>query len=366
MRAIPKTAKKTPPAKQSREQIVADTIEDAMRPYLGVLPPHALATMRDILEDTMATHPVALEALDVMDEPQPVDESGTRVREASRRQRRRRDGERLVSDESREQKLARRAIEAGVLQARALHWEKRYRGFVDAGGKLVSRGNAALPGIVEEYDEDDALGGFEDYCRRRLDFAMLHGGIRVEARHLRIDRAAQRAAADLLALRRTMAGAPGDEPGATPRENARALARAVAAATFVAMTEEAQRAGEEDMIAREEFATAMAVVAATVTALPKPQRRLLVLLYHEGQTLIEARAALGYHYNTVLGWHAKALAEIRRQLEKRGIEHAPGRGGAPRGGAPGAEARTRATKVRTTAAKATARTRTRAERESEP
>lgn len=73
------TEKKDPP-KRTREQIVAASIEDAMRPYLGVLPAHALATMREILEDTMATHPVALEALDELDKPMP-DQSGTRVRD---------------------------------------------------------------------------------------------------------------------------------------------------------------------------------------------------------------------------------------------------------------------------------------------
>lgn len=77
-----KQAKKTPPAKRSREQIVADTIEDAMRPYLGVLPDYALATMREILEETLATHPVAVEALDDLEkEAAAVDKSGTRVRD---------------------------------------------------------------------------------------------------------------------------------------------------------------------------------------------------------------------------------------------------------------------------------------------
>jgi hypothetical protein len=69
------------PTKQTREQIIAESIEDAMRPYLGVLPPEALQTMRDILEDTMATHPVATQALDeLVGQPVP-DRSGTRVRE---------------------------------------------------------------------------------------------------------------------------------------------------------------------------------------------------------------------------------------------------------------------------------------------
>jgi hypothetical protein len=77
-----KAAKKTPPAKRSRAQIVNQTIEDTMRPYVGVLPDYALASMRAILEDTLATHPVALEALDDMEREAAVaDGSGTRVRD---------------------------------------------------------------------------------------------------------------------------------------------------------------------------------------------------------------------------------------------------------------------------------------------
>jgi RNA polymerase sigma factor (sigma-70 family) len=237
-----------------------------------------------------------------------------------------------VSDESREHKLLRRALAAGILETRAAYWHKRYGGCAEA-DELVSRANAALPRIVEKYQ--DALGAFEDYCRRRVDFVMLTG-IRVEARHLRIDRAAQRAAADLLALQRSTPGALADAldatdaPGVTPREQARALARAVAAATFVAMAQEAQRAGQEDMISRQDFATAMTVISATLAALPRQQQKVFALVYGEGRSLTEAHELLGYHYNTVLGWHAKVLAAIRKQLEKHDIKHAPGRGGAPR------------------------------------
>jgi RNA polymerase sigma factor (sigma-70 family) len=231
-----------------------------------------------------------------------------------------------VSDASREQKLMRRALDANIVTPRAAYWRKRYRGRVEA-EELVGLGNAALPRIVERYQ--DALGAFEDYVRRRVDYAMLTG-IRVEARHLRLDWAAQLAAADLLTLRRTTTGAAANEPGATLREQAKALSRAVAAATFVAMAEEAQRDGVEDVIAREDFATAMTVIDATLAALTKPQRRLFVMVYQEGRTLTAAAEVLGYHYNTVQGWHANVLAKIREQLEKRDIKHAPGRGGAPR------------------------------------
>jgi hypothetical protein len=63
-----------------RDRIVAESIEEAMRPYLGVLPEEALTSMRDILEEAMETHPVALEALDAIEARPAVDRSGTRVR----------------------------------------------------------------------------------------------------------------------------------------------------------------------------------------------------------------------------------------------------------------------------------------------
>jgi hypothetical protein len=65
---------------RSRAEIIAQTIEDAMRPYLHVLPPEGLKSMRDALEDALTTHPAALEALAAMEEQLPVDRSGTRPR----------------------------------------------------------------------------------------------------------------------------------------------------------------------------------------------------------------------------------------------------------------------------------------------
>jgi len=224
-----------------------------------------------------------------------------------------------VIDAEREKKLAMRATEARIIEKGAAYWDNRYRGLVKA-DELASLGNTALLGVVRTYK--DELGGFEDYCKRRIDFAML-SGIRLEARHLRVDWAAQRAAADLLALHR------GDR-ATVPSARLDDVTRAVAAATFAAMAEEAQRGGEGDMIAREEFATAMTVIASTLAALTAPQRKLFVLRYQQDRTLMAVKEELGRHYNTVERWHDNVLAEIRKQLEKRGINHAPGRGGAPR------------------------------------
>lgn len=80
MKRAPKKPAAPAPAKPPLDPIVEDTIERAMRPYLGVLPPEGLKTMREILEDTLTTHPVALEALTEMRGEPVVDKSGTRPR----------------------------------------------------------------------------------------------------------------------------------------------------------------------------------------------------------------------------------------------------------------------------------------------
>jgi len=73
-------AEATPEVPKTRAEIIAETIDDAMRPYLGVLPPEGLKSMRDALEDALTTHPVAVEALDAIEQQAPRDRSGTRVR----------------------------------------------------------------------------------------------------------------------------------------------------------------------------------------------------------------------------------------------------------------------------------------------
>jgi RNA polymerase sigma factor (sigma-70 family) len=224
-----------------------------------------------------------------------------------------------VIDEGREQALARRVIEARTLEARALHWEKRYRGFVKA-DQLCDDGNFALESIVREYKVE--LGGFDDYARRRIDYAMLTG-IRIEARRKRIDWAAQRAAADLLATWRA-------DSGDAPPDQIREMLHAVAAATFVVQAEEAQRGGIDDMIAREDYATAMEVIASVLAAQPKPRRRLFVMNYQDGKHLSEIAGLLGIHQKTAEGWRKTVLAEMHAALVKRGILHPPSRGGAPR------------------------------------
>jgi|HubBroStandDraft_6_1064221.scaffolds.fasta_scaffold289296_2 hypothetical protein len=63
------------------DPIVEEAIERAMRPYVGVLPPSGLQSMRDALVDALTTHPVALEALAALKEQAPQGGSGTRRRD---------------------------------------------------------------------------------------------------------------------------------------------------------------------------------------------------------------------------------------------------------------------------------------------
>ena len=63
------------------DPILAKAVEDAMRPYLDILPASGLETMRDILVDALTTHPVAVDALaEIRRNEPPSGGSGTRVR----------------------------------------------------------------------------------------------------------------------------------------------------------------------------------------------------------------------------------------------------------------------------------------------
>jgi RNA polymerase sigma factor (sigma-70 family) len=220
---------------------------------------------------------------------------------------------------TREDNLARQALESGVLEKRAARWALRYGGLVGA-DELESAGNTALVAIVREYDP--ARSGFEEFCRWRLDMVML-ASIRAEARDKRIDRAAQLAAADLLSTYHSA-------PGATAAEKVREVARATAAATFVAQAEEAQHGGEDAVAEREQYKLALAIIAAVLLTLPHEQQRLFVLHFQDRKPLSEVRKILQIHQNTAEAWRKKGLAEIRKALEKQGIKHAPGRGGGAR------------------------------------
>jgi RNA polymerase sigma factor (sigma-70 family) len=224
-----------------------------------------------------------------------------------------------VIDAKRERELALRARELDIVPDCARKLARRYAGLVNE-SDLESLGNETLADVVRMHQDDRSP--FESYCRWRIKFVML-SSIRALARDKRIDRAAMRAQADLLSLWR-------GDPHDTPRERMQRMADAVTAATFAAMVEEAQRGGEGDLIAREEYATAMTVLAEVLGALPRPQQKLFVLVYVEGRSLEEAHVALGVHYNTVLRWHAQALEAVKEKLIRLDITGRPGRGGAPR------------------------------------
>jgi hypothetical protein len=51
-------------------------IERAMAPYVGMVPPKALAEMREFVSDFLATHPVAVRLMARLRPPPTVDVSG--------------------------------------------------------------------------------------------------------------------------------------------------------------------------------------------------------------------------------------------------------------------------------------------------
>jgi hypothetical protein len=71
------------PAPEPLDPIVEEVIQQAMLPYLGVLPPSGLESMRYALVDALTTHPDAIDALRAMREQPAADGSGTRVRDGN-------------------------------------------------------------------------------------------------------------------------------------------------------------------------------------------------------------------------------------------------------------------------------------------
>jgi len=226
--------------------------------------------------------------------------------------------EREQRDE-REKNLLQHAREADIVNKRALYFARRFRPVARV-DDLLELGNFALAGVVREFQTE--LGAFLDFCKQRVDRAMLDG-IRVEARHQRLEWAARRALADLLATFRS-------KPDLGPRDRMDRLADNVAAATFAVVTEEAQHGGEDELSVREEYVTAHAVLKSVLVALPTQQKRLFVLLYVDHRTQDHAAEQLRVHVNTIRRWQEKVHEEIRHQLQLKGITQRPGRGTGPR------------------------------------
>ena len=63
--------------KPMRDPIVEAQIERSLSRYAGLVTPEMMATLREVLEDALTTHPVALKLVDSLRERPAPDASGT-------------------------------------------------------------------------------------------------------------------------------------------------------------------------------------------------------------------------------------------------------------------------------------------------
>ncbi len=73
----------TPTPPTPLDPIVEAEVERAISPYVGLLPPEVLKTMREVLEDALTTHPVAMKLIDHLRERVAPDASGTIPKEGA-------------------------------------------------------------------------------------------------------------------------------------------------------------------------------------------------------------------------------------------------------------------------------------------
>ena len=73
----------TPTPPTPLDPLVAAEVERALSPYVGLVPPDVLQTMREVLEDALTTHPVAMKLLDHLRERVAQEVSGTIPKEGA-------------------------------------------------------------------------------------------------------------------------------------------------------------------------------------------------------------------------------------------------------------------------------------------
>lgn len=78
-KAVPMSTPPKPPL----DPIVEAQIERSVSRYAALVPPEMLATMREILEDALTTHPVAVKLVDNLRERAAPDMSGTVVKDGA-------------------------------------------------------------------------------------------------------------------------------------------------------------------------------------------------------------------------------------------------------------------------------------------
>jgi RNA polymerase sigma factor (sigma-70 family) len=209
-----------------------------------------------------------------------------------------------------------------VVERAASQLARRFPGRIKA-RELYAIGTFALYRAAREF-RDEHSHDFADYAYRRVRCAMLDE-LRLETKQERRRRAAYKGADLFLATYRD------DEFNVFLHDDDAEVGRRLQecaddllAATFAAMVEEAQRADAEDPVdASEEHRRAHEALAGALRVLTEEQREILALVYREQKTLDEAAAALGLTYITTRRRHAGALAALREELRRLGVDRAP-------------------------------------------
>lgn len=209
-----------------------------------------------------------------------------------------------------------------VVEREATKLELRFPGRADARA-LYAVGTFALYRAARRF-RDELSRDFVDYARRCVRGAMLDS-LRLEKKEERRKRAAVKGADLYLATYRD------DELNIFLHDEDTEVGRRfqecaddLLAATFAAMAEEMRRSDEEDPVAdEEESRRALTALASAMDALTVEQREILTLVYRRQKTLDDAAQALELTYITTRRRHAEALARLREELEKLGVDRAP-------------------------------------------
>lgn len=220
---------------------------------------------------------------------------------------------------AREQALVRRALP--MVERAAKRVSREFYGRVKP-RELYAVGTFALYRTAKKFT-DDMSHDFADYAYRRVRDAML-AAVRAELFHERIRRAAIRSADDLLATYRDDAWNPAEHDETDARRGLRSFFEELLAASFAGAIEEARRIHEETPTEVDaEYRQAMDVLAAALQKLSDEELKIVALVFREGRTLEDASEALGLSERTTRRRRATALACLRAELAKHGVERAP-------------------------------------------
>jgi RNA polymerase sigma factor (sigma-70 family) len=210
----------------------------------------------------------------------------------------------------------------GVVERAAKKVARRFPRFVMEPEELYAVGTIELYAAARDFDEA-YNHDFADYASRRVRCAMVKA-VGADIFQERVKRAVDVATDQFWAYLtdRTYDASRHDEDEA--RRRFRAVANGMLGAAFMAAVEEAHRGSPESETAdQEEYELALRVLRSGLPKLPEPEQRLLVLLYRDLHTQLEASAILSIPYSTLRARHGRALEALRKALLAQGFARAP-------------------------------------------